>query len=176
MNDTPIKVVEYDSEWPGQFDREAARICDALGDDLIRIEHIGSTAVPGLDAKPIIDICPVVTDRNTAIECVDKLEEIGYEFGYDFENDRIHLGYTADDGQQFNLHLRWKETIERLNENILLGEYLRDHPDIQEEYAALKREAAEEHTNDIEAYSQRKTDFIQKVIERARDEGYEEQI
>lgn len=176
MNDTPIEVVEYNPEWPDRYEREATRIRAALGDDLIRIEHIGSTAVPGLAAKPIIDICPVVTDRNTANDCADQLEEIGYEFGYDFEDDRIHLGYTADDGQQFNLHLRWRDTIGRLEENILLREYLRDHPGLRDEYAALKRVAAEEHTDDIEAYSQRKTAFIQRVIDRAREEGYEEQI
>lgn len=176
MDDTPIEVVEYDPEWPDQFEQEAARISAALGDDLICIEHIGSTAVPGLAAKPVIDICPVVTDRKTAINCVDRLEEIGYEFGYDFENDRIHLGYTADNGQQYNLHLRWQDTIGGLEENILLREYLRDHPHLQDRYAALKREAAEEHTNDIEAYSERKTEFIQGIIGRAREEGYEEQL
>lgn len=174
MDETPIRVVEYDPAWPDLFERERERILDAAGEYVRRVFHIGSTAVPGLAAKPIVDLCPVAPDWHSAQDCKAALERNGYDFGHETD-DWIHLGRTADDGQQFNVHVRPADSPE-WRKNLLLREYLREHPAARTEYGRIKRGAAEAHTDDVVAYSEAKTEFIEDAIASAREEGYEERI
>jgi GrpB-like predicted nucleotidyltransferase (UPF0157 family) len=174
MNETPIEVVKYDPEWSRLFERERERVLDAAGEHVERVFHIGSTAVPGLAAKPVVDLCPVASDFEEAKTCADALEEAGYDFGHETD-DWIHLGRTAGDGQQFNVHVRPADSPE-WRKNLLLREYLHENPDAREEYERIKRRAAEEYTDDIVAYSEAKTTFIEDVLDAAREKGFEERI
>ncbi|KZN24049.1 hypothetical protein A4G99_06150 [Haladaptatus sp. R4] len=176
MEDIRIEIVEYDPEWPVHFEREATRMEEILGEHVVSIEHIGSTSVPGLPAKPIVDICPVVSDMDEGRTCAELLQEAGYSPGeQDRPDDWISLGRNHDEGQQFNVHIRprYSDAVTRY---LLLREYLRDHPEAREEYGEVKRKAAENHSTDITEYTRAKSDIIQSILECARNEGYDPKI
>lgn len=173
MSDVEIEIVEYDRGWPVQFEQEAARMEEILGDHVLSVEHVGSTAVPGLAAKPIVDICPVVSDMDEGQKCAELLHESGY---YLSEKDRgdewIELGRVAENGQHFNVHVRPRDS-EGTTNYLLLREYLRDHPQAREEYARVKRAAAEKHPHDVGEYTRAKSPVIDSILEKARKEGYD---
>lgn len=168
-----LEVVAYDPAWPAQFECEAERINDLLGDELARIEHLGSTSIPELPAKPIIDIGVVMTDMCCVRDRVEPLTTIGYQFGADRDG-WLQL-HRWDNGQQFNVGVCSHDS-ERWRQNLMLREYLRDHPGARNEYAAVKRKAAEEHPRNAKAYNDAKSETIESIIQRARTNGYEERI
>lgn len=173
MNETPIELVPYDPEWQTRFERERERLRDIVGDHVVRVFHIGSTAVPGLPAKPIVDVCPVCSDMVVCRTVAKTLEDARYAFGFE-RQEWIHLGHEVD-GQRYNIHLRPGRS-EEWRKNLLLREFLRDNAPARREYARVKREAAREHTNDVEAYSEAKSALIDRFLERARSEGYMDQV
>jgi len=176
--DGEIEVVPYDPEWPDRFERERSRIREAVDPrDVVRIEHIGSTAVPGLAAKPIIDILIVVPDRTAARTCRDRVETIEYEF-FEERTERewwLQLGNWPQTGQRYNLSVRPAET-DGWRRNLLLREYLRDHSEARDEYERVKRSAAAEHADDAVAYTKAKSAVVESILDRARAAGYEERI
>ena len=130
MPEYNIEIVDYDSAWPTLFEREAERMRSVVGDHVISIEHVGSTSVPGLAAKPIVDICPVVEDMNAACTVSDLLDEAGWPLARErgdkpwIEHQRI-----AESGQEYNIHIRpCGAAVERY---FLFREYLRDRPEIR---------------------------------------------
>lgn len=176
VGEVHIEIVEYDAEWSVRFEREAARMREILGDHVVSIEHIGSTSVPGLAAKPIVDICPVVSGMDEGQTCAELLQQADYYLSEkDRGDDWIELGRTADDGQEFNVHIRPKNS-DAVATYLLLRNYLRDHPQARDEYAAIKREAAEKYPNDIIAYGHQKSDFIESTVEKAREDRYEYEV
>ncbi|NIX18890.1 MAG: GrpB family protein, partial [Actinobacteria bacterium] len=99
MSQTPIRLADYDPEWPERFEQEAARIREAAGDHLLALEHIGSTAVPGLAAKPVVDMLGGTETLADADACVGPLEAIGYEYVPELEAElpeRRYFRRTAD--------------------------------------------------------------------------------
>jgi len=170
-----IEIAEYDPEWPDRFERERDRLREAVGEEGLSIEHVGSTAVPGLAAKPIVDICPVVADMETAWRVSDLLDESEWP-RVNERGDRPWIEHQrrADDGGSFNVHVRPREAA--VENYLLLREFLRDNPDVRDEYERVKREAACEHPDDVAAYTRAKSDVIERAKERAREEGYEERI
>lgn len=175
-----IEIVEYDPEWPNRYERERERIEETLdSESYVRVEHVGSTSVPGLDAKDVVDALVVVPDEETAWNCVAPLEAAGYEFHREWtvREFRLALGRWPDDssGQRVNLSIRTRDG-DGWKRNLLLREYLRDRPDAREEYERVKYEAAAEHADELEAYTRAKSDVIESILDRARDEGYERRI
>jgi len=195
-----IEVVEYDPAWADAYGRAAARIGRALGDRLERIEHIGSTAVPGLGAKPIVDLRVMVGAEEALDDCVATLEAatnfayvadmdgwtlLGREVsevpdGERFPEDTVAQRSTRprsnarEDGgavKAYNCHLTTIDG-EEWRKNVLLRDYLRDHVEARERYVRVKREAAREHPDDIKAYSQAKGGVIDDVLAKAREAGY----
>lgn len=176
MADATIEIVDYDPAWPARFEREAERMAELLGDRVVTVEHLGSTAAPGLAAKPIIDISPVVADTDDGEVCAERLEGADcYRSHEDRGDDWIELGREADDGQEFNVHIRPRDSG-GLRRNFLLRDYLRDHPDAREEYATVKRQAAKDHPDDVAAYTREKSAVIESIRKRAREAGYEPDI
>lgn len=169
MDETPITIAEYDPEWVTRFEEERERVLKVLSDYTARIEHVGSTSVRGLGAKPIIDITAVVTDIDGLWSDIDKLAA---GFGYGLSHvpgDWLLVQRTDDTGQMYNLHLI-RESSDQWRSDLLFREYLRANPGVRDEYETVKREAATSHPNDIDAYNQAKADFCQSVVERARDD------
>lgn len=175
MPQRTIDIVEYDPAWPALFEREADRIRSVVADEVISIEHVGSTSIPGLAAKPIVDICPVVEDMETARAVSHQLDQADWplvrERGTEpwIEHERI-----AQSGQEYNVHIRPRRSA--IESYLLLREYLRDHPEIRDEYARVKREAARQHPNDVGRYTEAKSEIIELIKERARKQGYPEHI
>jgi GrpB-like predicted nucleotidyltransferase (UPF0157 family) len=169
----PIIISEPDSDWPKLFHREEFIIRKALGEsDISRIEHIGSTAVPNLKAKPTIDILlevPGETDRDFIIKNLAKLD---YHYIYRPENPAPHMmlvkGYTTEgfQGQAYHVHVRFPGDWDEL----YFRDYLKAHPDIAKEYGKLKVQLSEEYRNDRDGYTDKKTDFIKRITGIARKE------
>lgn len=157
-----VTVTAYDPRWPQLYEREAAAISAALGGALATIHHIGSTAVPGLAAKPIIDIMPVVHSLAAPTPARGALEALGYEYLGEFGiPGRRYLRRGGDERHASGAHLR-RGGRENIARHLAFRDYLRAHPDVCAEYAALKRALAARYPYDIEGYCDGKADFVKK--------------
>nr|WP_255473836.1 GrpB family protein [Salarchaeum sp. JOR-1] len=139
------------------------------------MEHFGSTSVPGLAAKPIIDICPVVPDMATARDCKSAMLDLGYQFNADRENWLAFERFDEGLDQQFNAHFHPVGST-RLERTLVFRDYLRDHPHARDAYATAKRHAAAVHPDDTSAYNDAKDDIAETIITAAREAGYEPEI
>ncbi|UPW01779.1 GrpB family protein [Halorussus gelatinilyticus] len=166
MDETPITIRDYDPTWPETFEAEQDRLETFLDAYTSRIEHIGSTAVEGLGAKPVIDVLAVVTGLPGVWGDLDNLATFyGYELSH-VPMDWLFVQRTDDSGQLYNLHLI-PESDDQWRDDLLFREYLRANPDARDEYEAVKRDAAESHPDDISAYNAAKADFCRSVLSRA---------
>lgn len=169
----PIEVVEYDPRWPVAFGAIAAPLRAALGDLALSIEHVGSTSVPGLAAKPIIDLDIVISSRLKLPEVLERLAGLSYVH-------RGNLGIPGREafhwpgGQRHHLYV-CSVDVPGLHEHLLFRDYLRAHAAEVQAYGALKQRLAAQHREDREAYTDAKTDFIRGVLARAAAEyGFEQ--
>lgn len=176
-----IALVEYDPRWPGLFAQEAGRIRAALGEEMVvAVEHFGSTSVPGLSAKPVIDMLVGVRSVAEAREqAVPALESLGYAFWYD-NPDAVHLffvkGLPPNGPRTHHIHMIESATFrDPKNEAFLFWDrlrfrdYLRAHPDEARRYEAVKRDLAARSPDDREAYTDGKTEYVYGVMQKARD-------
>ncbi|MGH2595414.1 MAG: GrpB family protein [Actinomycetota bacterium] len=162
-------LVDYDPAWPGMFEVEAKAIRDALGDLAVGIEHVGSTSVPGLAAKPVIDIQVSVNSITPRAPLIDPLVAIGYRYAIDpieTEHEFLSIGFHPDTSRKVQIHLcevgsGWEAR------HLAFRDYLRSHDEVAAEYLALKGRLATEHPRDIQAYVDGKTGFIRSVEARA---------
>jgi len=164
-------VVAYEPRWPSLFALERSRVEAVVGPWVEGVEHVGSTAVLGLDAKPVIDLMVGVRDVRGARRCIRPLEEIGYSYWADNPNsDRMLFVRFADAGRTSRTHnLHVVEVGGDLwNDKIVFRDHLRSHPEAAGEYARFKFVLAERFRDDREAYTKAKTAFISAMLERAR--------
>ncbi len=168
----PIIIEEYDPQWPQRFDAIRSRIAPVLGALTAAIEHIGSTAVPGLPAKPVIDIDVLLKSPKDLPQVISKLKAIGYQH-------QGTLGVPGRDafkapGHDIHHHLYVCSTpVTEFFRHIAFRDYLRTHPQDAEDYARLKRSLAGKYSVDREAYTQAKTDFIHEILQHADLENAE---
>lgn len=164
-----IRLVEYDSSWPAQFAEHAAIIADALGDRALRIEHIGSTSVPGLAAKPKIDILLVVSSSAEESSYVPQMEAAGYELRIrepDFDEHRMF----SPPGRGANIHVVSAGSIE-IERWLIFRDRLRNHADDRQLYERTKKELARRRWRDTDAYAEAKSEVIERIIAAARAAG-----
>ena len=170
--DGPIHLADYDPQWPVLYEREAARVRDLLGQRVILLEHVGSTSVPGLPAKPIVDMLLVVADSADEPAYVPPMEAGGYAVRIrepDWHEHRVFKGPDTD----VNLHTFsvGSTEIERM---LAFRDRLRTHDDERELYLATKRELAARHWVYVQDYADAKGAVVEAIIARAladRDEG-----
>jgi len=165
----PVVVVDYDPAWPDMFERFRDRVAGVLEGVAIAIEHVGSTAVPGLAAKPIIDMDVVVPSPAEVPEAIRRLARLGYVHKGDLgipgraafrppaDLPHHHLYVCAQDSPVLRNHLAFRD-------------YLRSHPDTARRYDDLKRDLARRYRDDREAYTEAKTAFITGILRRVADE------
>lgn len=160
----PVIVRPYDESWAKAFECIKGELAQALGELALRIEHIGSTSVPGLSAKPIIDIDVVIKDRSLLGEVIAALAEIGYfhegdcgipgREAFDYKGKehlmQHHLYVCAEDSSELKRHLAFRD-------------HLRSHPRTVSEYSRIKEEGARLCPNDIDGYIKHKSPFIEKI-------------
>ena len=169
----PIIIAEYNPKWPTMYEKEKIRILGAIGQKVLAIEHIGSTAVPGLGSKPIIDIMVAIRRISDSLECIEPLQTIGYKYHYYSEfPDRCVFVDGFMGAVPHHLHIV-ELTSDFWTEKLLFRDHLRTHPVVAEEYYHLKKEWAAKYGADrekYESYTEAKTPFIQSLITRARTE------
>lgn len=166
-----IIIVEYDPRWSKLFAEEAATVSQLLGNTIVKIEHIGSTAVPALAAKPIIDLMVGVSSLDHAHDAVPLLETLSYVYWRDDPRPgrMFFVKGMPPYGVQRTHHLHIVEADgEFWEQHLLFRDYLRHHPAEAQHYAALKRDLAAQFKCDREAYTNGKNEYIQAVIARAQ--------
>jgi GrpB-like predicted nucleotidyltransferase (UPF0157 family) len=166
--DDDVQIVDYEPSWPARFTEEADRIRHLIGDPSIEIEHHGSTAVPGLAAKPVIDMLVGVPSIEVAERYAAALVDNGYEHVdrryRDLWPERIVLIRRERGTRACHVHLMLRG--HRNSTRVLaFRDYLRTHPDVAAEYEAVKRSLAAKHEADRHAYMTAKGDFIARVVE-----------
>jgi GrpB-like predicted nucleotidyltransferase (UPF0157 family) len=166
-----VEIVDYDPTWPQLFEREKKLILGVIGHIVVRIEHIGSTSVSGLGAKPTIDILVAIRQLSDAGNCIDPLRLIGYEYQPQHE---VHLPERryfrkgqSPEAQHYHLHMVELQS-DFWTKHLLFRDYLRAHPDVAHEYQELKKQLAVEYGANREGYTDAKTQFIESIIARAR--------
>jgi GrpB-like predicted nucleotidyltransferase (UPF0157 family) len=167
----PIIIVDYDPRWPTLYAQERELILKWTGQHLAAIEHIGSTSVPGLGAKPIIDIMAAVRSLSDAASCIEPLARIGYEYVPKHEDvmpERRYFHKGASRGTRL-AHLHMVElNSDFWRRHLLFRDFLRAHPSAAEQYYRLKKELALKLGAAREAYTDAKTSFIEDILKRAR--------
>jgi GrpB-like predicted nucleotidyltransferase (UPF0157 family) len=166
--DAPVEIVPYDPAWPMRFEKERALLQHELAPWLVGpIEHVGSTAVPGLDAKPVIDIMAGVESLDASRGAIPAAEGCSYLY-FPYREDVMHWFCKPSPAfRTHHLHLvpfdsdLWKERL-------AFRDYLRRQPDVARAYAALKHELAQRHRFDREAYTEAKGPFVTRITALAR--------
>lgn len=159
MGGRTIIVVDYDPQWAANYATAARAIAQALGDVAVRLHHIGSTAVPGLPGKPVIDMLLEVM----SLSDLDRLDHVMVDLGYRprGENGIAGRRYYTKGGAARTHHLHaFVVGDDHIQRHLAFRDYLRDNPSVCAEYAAIKRAAALACDNDAAVYSQLKNDFI----------------
>jgi len=163
-----IIIKEYDPNWQSLFEVERDELMEAIGHYVADIQHIGSTAVPRLAAKPVVDIMVGLRRLLDAQDCILPIEAMHYEYLPELElekgfEDRRYFRKSKNGIRTHQIHIVeinsdfWKRTL-------LFRDHLRAHPQSANDYAALKKELAKQFENDREGYTNAKTDFINGVL------------
>lgn len=171
MEQEPIHIAAYDAAWPRLFDEERARLESVLRPWLAGpVEHIGSTAVPGLAAKPVIDIMAAVRDLASSHGARVAVTALGYVH-FPYRVDVMHWFCKPSDARRTH-HLHLVPVDSPLwADRLLFRDRLRRSPAIAAEYAALKRALATKHRLDREAYTDAKSDFVRSILRRPTGSG-----
>jgi GrpB-like predicted nucleotidyltransferase (UPF0157 family) len=158
-----ITVVKYDPAWPILFEKLRDRISNVIGDSAVAIEHVGSTAIPGLSAKPVIDISVVVKSSPDVATAIERLESLGYK----------HLGNQGIEGREafdnsphspaHHLYVCQQGNL-GLRNHLVIRDYLRSDSEAATVYAELKQKLAREYVNDIDGYTEGKTGFLMNIL------------
>jgi len=169
LNDT-IRLVAYDPSWPSMFSLAANRIRSALSERALLIEHVGSTSVPGLSAKPFIDMVLVVEDSADEKSYVPLLEDQGFilrtrEPGW-FQHRFLLL---KSDGMEFQLHV-FSSDCEEVDRMLAFRDWLRTHDDDRRKYEETKRELAARTWRHVQNYADAKSGIVREILSRARED------
>ena len=165
-----VVIVDCDPRWPAMFEEEKVRILATIGPHVVAVEHIGSTAVPGLAAKPIIDILVGIRWLHDARLCIGPLAAIGYEYVPEYEDElpeRRYFRKGPPGGRTHHVHM-----VEVMSDfwdrHLRFRDYLRAHPEEARRYDALKRKLAAKFGADREAYTNAKAEYVRSVEAKAR--------
>ncbi len=167
-----VLLSPYRNEWAKLYEEEEKLLREAAGSFVIDIQHVGSTSVPGLVSKPIIDIAVAVKTLKEGEKCIEPITKLGYEYKLDnVTEDTVHHFFSK--GGYYNrthhIHLEeWKSKI--WYNHILFRDYLRMHNDVMNEYVELKLQLAEKFPDDRKSYRAGKDEFIEPIIEKAKKE------
>lgn len=172
MTRRPVEIVDPDPEWPRLFEELLAWLLPALRDVPVEIEHVGSTAVPGLAAKPIIDIDVVVSRSEDVPVVIELLARIGYEHQGDLgvEGREAFRSPVGLPGHHLYVVVQGNAAH---RQHVRLREHLRSHGDVAARYGELKRQLADAYGADRDGYTEAKSEFIDEVLREASvaDEG-----
>ena len=166
----PVIISDYNPRWPLLYEEEQARILGVIGNQVVAVEHVGSTAVPGLGAKPTIDIMVAVRQLADAEKCIEPLKSIGYTYHPEHEDDfpeRRYFDTRTSRKQMHHLHMV-EQTSDFWERHLLFRDFLRERPDVARQYHELKKKLAGRYGADRNGYTDAKTSFITSVEDQAR--------
>ena len=163
-----ILVVPYDPKWVEKFALASSEITAALGDNLLEIHHIGSTSIPEIHAKPVIDMLAIVADIATLDEYSEQFKSLGYEVMGEFgiEGRRYFRRDNAAGIRTHQIHT-FQTGSPQIPRHLAFRDFLRTHKDLAEQYSDLKQKLAKAHPYDMNAYMDGKDDFIKEMEKRA---------
>jgi GrpB-like predicted nucleotidyltransferase (UPF0157 family) len=169
-----ISIVEYDATWPDRYEAEATLLRDALGPCALRIDHVGSTSVPGLAAKPIVDIQVSVASLTPIARYLEPLEQAGYTY-FEYLNevgidDYPFFAKPSAPPRSFHIHVAEAGTFNE-RRHLAFRDWLRAHPEDAAAYEHHKRELATREWETGDHYANAKTDFVTTIVSRALGEG-----
>jgi len=171
--DNHILVVEYDPAWPGAFEREKAAVCAAMADLIVDIQHIGSTAIPGLHAKPVIDVLIAVPHFTAMQEYARRLAPLGYRHQTQ-PMESVRIFFRKGLPRTHHLHIV-EDGSDEHRRLVLFRDYLLKHPEIATAYEDLKQELAERFADSRPQYTESKTDFVESIVALAVAENQEQE-
>ena len=163
-----VRLSPYNPEWAKLYHAEKALLTRTIGGFVRDIQHVGSTAIPGIPAKPIIDIAIAVDDFNRARECIPPLQLLGYDYRGENGIPRRHY-FEKGDPRTFHIHVN-EISSRNWEDQVLFRDYLIAHPKLAGEYAELKTSLAARYPDDRDAYLEAKGPFIQRALQAARQE------
>ncbi|MCO8286417.1 GrpB family protein [Tetragenococcus halophilus] len=163
-HNAPIELIDYNPKWVDLFGKEARRIKSILGNKVLQLEHVGSTSVPDLCAKPIIDILLVVADSSYESSYVPVLESAGYTLRIrepEWYEHRLFKGPDTD----INLHVFSEGALE-IDKMLRFRDWLRTNREDREKYAKVKRELAQNTWENVQDYADAKTETVEEIMKR----------
>jgi GrpB-like predicted nucleotidyltransferase (UPF0157 family) len=165
-----VTIVDYDASWPERYELESAAIADVLGPVALRIDHVGSTSVPGLGAKPIVDIQVSVAALQPMAPYVEPLRAIGYEYfewlNEDGIDDYPYFAKPPEPPRAFHIHVA-ESGSHHERRHLAFRDWLRAHPEDAAAYERTKRELATREWETTDHYANAKTAFIATITARA---------
>ncbi|UCG03342.1 MAG: GrpB family protein [Candidatus Heimdallarchaeota archaeon] len=159
-----VKLSPYSPKWVQVYSKEKLQLEIAIGEQILNIQHIGSTAIPGMMAKPIIDIAVAVHDFKKAFKCVKPLKNLGYEYKGEFGIPNRHY-FVKGSPRVFHLHMLEISSQEWKN-HLFFRDFLLQHPDKAKKYAELKKLLAQRFSADRDAYTEGKASFIIEILQQ----------
>jgi GrpB-like predicted nucleotidyltransferase (UPF0157 family) len=168
-----VSVVEYCPQWREMFEEEKQLLQTVLGEGSSEIEHIGSTAVNRLAAKPVIDIMIGLPDFTVADELVPKIETLSYEYFKKYEDEMPFRRYFAKNSHGIRTHQIHMVAVgsEFWERHLLFRDYLQQNPEIANDYAALKKQLAKREWADVNEYADAKSEFITGIENKAKQQA-----
>ncbi len=166
VHNAPIELIEYNAEWPALFEREAKRVRATLGERVLMLEHAGSTSVPGLAAKPIIDMLLAVADSADEPAYVPAMASAGYVLRIrepQWHQHRLFKGPDTD----INLHV-YTFGCPEMDKMLMFRDWLRSNDADRELYERTKRELAKQTWKYVQDYADAKTSVVEEIVARAR--------
>ena len=171
LNRNNVVLSTYNSGWELAFQDEKKSILDKFGNKVVAVEHVGSTAIPGMSAKPVLDFMVAIESLDNYKSFVEPLRELGYEFRREYLDSQQHVLFVKG-SEDFRTHyLKLTElNSEFWEEHILFRDYLISHREVAEEYKQLKEKLQVSNASSRATYTELKSEFIQNVLRLARQE------
>ncbi len=162
----PIELYPYDPRWVRFYEEAKMALSVALGGYAKDIQHVGSTSIPGMAAKPVVDIAVAIERYPLPGEIIEAVCELGYEYMGEYGIPRRHLFRLRSPAIGYNLHIN-ELANDQFQRHVLFRDYLCAHPDVARDYERLKRELAARH-DEVGPYADSKSEFVQTILEKAR--------
>jgi len=170
MNDISHTILlPYQPAWAKKFDQEKNKLLELFGAKALIVEHIGSTSIPGLSSKPIVDIAVLIEKGEEGDEFIESLKELGYRYDEPSSSGERHF-FRKGDPTEFHLSIAYKDRGGFWDRQTLFRDYLRKHDDLRDEYAWLKAALLERDPTGKDSYIAGKSDFVNKVLDLAKKE------
>lgn len=166
-------TLQSDPVWTDRYEDEREQVVDASDDRLLGVFHVGSTAIPDVPGKPALDIIAVYPDDVSMRAAAESLTDDGFEIEGDHDDCMVVIDWRDDHAVFVKMHL---EDDVKVRNQLVFRDFLRENSDACREYEAVKREAVADHAHDHTAYTEAKRDVVSTLLDRAREQGYDERL